>query len=74
MVNNPAILLLLTKPHLQGRQALITYIIEAISQLLEIGAKVSLQPLMEEDYEGLTQVYSLACEATEEDSKISPLS
>ncbi|KAJ5981906.1 hypothetical protein N7451_012006 [Penicillium sp. IBT 35674x] len=39
VVNNPAVLLSLAKPHLQGGQALITLITEAINQLSEMGAK-----------------------------------
>ena len=46
VVNNPAVLLSLAKPHLQGGQALIARITEAIGQLSESGAKVSLTPRM----------------------------
>ena len=38
-VNNPAVLLSLAKPHLQGGQGLIIQITEAIDRLWEMGAK-----------------------------------
>ncbi|KAJ5849263.1 hypothetical protein N7534_007952 [Penicillium rubens] len=64
VVNNPAVLLSLAKPHLQGGQALITLITEEIIQLSEMGAKVNLQPPTEEDNEHTARTHSLAREAT----------
>ena len=49
VVNNPAVLFSLAKPHLQGGQALITFITEGINQLSEMGAKVNLQPPTEDN-------------------------
>ncbi|KAJ5091031.1 hypothetical protein N7532_009715 [Penicillium argentinense] len=66
VVSNPAVLLSLAKPHLQGGQALITRITNTIDQLLEMGTKVSLQPPTDEDRENTTRTHTLAREATEE--------
>ncbi|KAJ5111625.1 hypothetical protein N7532_002160 [Penicillium argentinense] len=66
VVSNPAVLLSLAKPHLQGGQALITRITNTIGQLLEMGTKVSLQPPIDEDRENTTRTHTLAREATEE--------
>ena len=60
----PAVLLSLTKPQLQGGHALITWVTEAISQLSEMGAKVSLTPPADEDRETTTRAYTLARKAT----------
>jgi hypothetical protein len=72
VVSNPAVLLSLAKPHLQGGQALITRITDAVGQLLEMGAKVSLQPPTDEDRENTTRAHTLACEATEENCEVNP--
>ena len=72
VVNNPAVLLSLEKSHLQGGQALITQITEAISQLSETGAKVSLKPPTDEDREITTRTHTLAREATEVNSEVNP--
>ncbi|KAJ5283460.1 hypothetical protein N7505_001440 [Penicillium chrysogenum] len=72
VVNNPAVLLSLAKPHLQGGQALITLITEEIIQLSEMGAKVNLQPPTEEDNEHTARTHSLAREATVENSEVNP--
>jgi hypothetical protein len=63
-VSNPAVLLSLAKPHLQGGQALITRITDVVGQLLDMGAKVNLQPPTDEDRENTTRTYTLAREAT----------
>lgn len=65
VVSNPAVLLSLAKSHLQGGQALITRITDVVSQLLDMGAKVSLQPPTDEDRENTTRAHTLAREATE---------
>ncbi|KAJ5215587.1 uncharacterized protein N7498_001994 [Penicillium cinerascens] len=72
VVNNPAVLLSLAKPHLQGGQALITQITEAIYRLAEMGAKVSLKPPIAEDCENTTRAHTLARKATEVNSDVSP--
>ena len=72
VVNNPAILLSLAKPRLQGGQALITQITEALNQLLEMGAKVSLKPPTDEDSENTTRAHTLARKATEVNSEVNP--
>jgi hypothetical protein len=64
VVSNPAVLLSLAKPHLQGGQALITRITDVVGQLLDMGAKVNLQPPTDEDRENTTRTYTLAREAT----------
>ena len=70
VVNNPAVLLSLAKPHLQGGQVLITRITEAINQLVEVGAKVNLQPPTEEDGGNTARAHSLAREATMENREV----
>ncbi|KAJ5300187.1 hypothetical protein N7508_007430 [Penicillium antarcticum] len=72
VVSNPAVLLSLAKPHLQGGQALIIRITDAVGQLLEMGAKVSLQPPTDEDRENTTRAHTLAREATEENCEVNP--
>jgi hypothetical protein len=72
VANKPAVLLSLAKPHLQGGQALIIRITGAISQLLEMGAKVSLKPSTDEDHNNTTQVHTLTCKATEKNSEVNP--
>lgn len=72
VVNNPAVLLSLAKPFLQGGQALITLITEEINQLSEMGAKVNLGPPTEEDNEHTARTHNLAREATVENSEVNP--
>jgi hypothetical protein len=72
VVNNPAVLLSLAKPHLQGGQALVTRITEEINQLSEMGATVNLQPPTEEDNEHTARAHSLARQATVENSEVNP--
>ena len=72
VVNNAAVLLSLAKPRLQGGQALITQITEALNQLLEMGAKVSLKPPTDEDSENTTRAHTLARKATEVNSEVNP--
>ncbi|CAI7656797.1 unnamed protein product, partial [Penicillium palitans] len=70
VLNNPAVLFSLEKPHLQGGQALIILITEEIIQLSKMGAKVNLQPPTEEDNEHTARTHSLAREATVENSEV----
>lgn len=70
VVSNPAVLLSLAKPHLQGGYALITRITDVVGQLLDMGAKVNLQPPTDEDRENTTRTYTLAREATEESCEV----
>ena len=70
VVNNPAVLRSLAKPHLQGGQALITQITEAITRLTEMGAKVKLRPPTEADNENTGRAHTLAREATRENSEV----
>jgi hypothetical protein len=72
VVNNPAVLLSLAKPHLQGGQALITQITETIYRLAEMGAKVSLKPPIAEDCENTTRAHTLARKATEVNNDVNP--
>jgi hypothetical protein len=72
VMNNLAVLLSLAKPHLQGGQALITLITEEINKLSEMGAKVNLRPPAEQDKEHTARTYSLAREATVENSEAKP--
>lgn len=72
VVNNPAVLLSLAKPHLQGGQALITQITEAITRLAEMGAKVHLRPPTEADCEYTARAHTLARNATEVNSEVNP--
>ncbi|KAJ5240479.1 uncharacterized protein N7469_002070 [Penicillium citrinum] len=72
VVSNPAVLLSLAQPHLQGGQALITRITDLVGQLLEMGAKVSLQPPTDEDRENTTRAHTFAREATEENCEVNP--
>lgn len=72
LVNKPAVLLSLAKPHLQGGQALITLVTEEIIQLSEMGARVNLQPPTEVDNEHTARRHSLAREATVESSEVNP--
>ncbi|KAJ5288337.1 hypothetical protein N7508_011112 [Penicillium antarcticum] len=72
VVNNPAVLLSLAKPRLQGGQALITQITEALNQLLEMGAKVSLKPPTDKDCEKTTRAHTLARKAAEVNSEVNP--
>ncbi|KAI9036908.1 uncharacterized protein KD926_001223 [Aspergillus affinis] len=72
VVNNPAVLLSLAQPHLQGGQALVTRITEAISQLLETGVRVSLKPPIAEDHESTTRAHTLARAATEAHNEVNP--
>jgi hypothetical protein len=72
VVNNPAVLLSLAKPHLQGGQALITQITEATNRLAEMGAKVNLRPPTEAGDENSARACSLAREATTENNQFNP--
>ncbi|KAF9882998.1 hypothetical protein FE257_004338, partial [Aspergillus nanangensis] len=72
VVNNPAVLLSLAQPHLQGGQALITRITEATSQLLETGVRMSLKPPTADDQESTTRAYALARAATGVHSEVNP--
>ncbi|KAJ5085459.1 hypothetical protein N7532_010230 [Penicillium argentinense] len=72
VVNNLAVLLSLAKPHLQGGQALITHITEAINRLSAKGAKVNLRPPTEADGENTARAHTLAREATEENNQVNP--
>jgi hypothetical protein len=72
VVNKPAVLLSLAKPHLQGGQGLIIQTTEAISQLSEMGVKVSLKPPTDEDREITTRAHTLARKATEVNSEVNP--
>ncbi|KAJ6103666.1 hypothetical protein N7486_003888 [Penicillium sp. IBT 16267x] len=64
VVDNPAVLLSLAKPHLQGGQALVGQITEAITRLSEMGAKVNLRPPTGIDRENTARAHTLAREAT----------
>ncbi|KAJ5267935.1 hypothetical protein N7478_001488 [Penicillium angulare] len=55
VVNHPAVLLCLAKPHLQSGQVLIVQITETIRQLTEAGVKVSLKAPTDEDQEITTR-------------------
>ena len=70
VVSNPAVLRSLAKPRLQGGQALITQITEAVNGLVEMGAKVSLMPPTDEDSESTTRAHALARNATEVNREI----
>lgn len=72
VISNPAVLPSLAKPHLQGGQALITQITEAINQLGGMGAKVNLRQQTEEDDENTARAHTLAREATAENSNVDP--
>ncbi|KAI2669422.1 hypothetical protein LCP963914a_9931 [Penicillium roqueforti] len=70
VVNHPAVLLSLAKPHLQSGQALIVQITETIRQLMEAGVKVSLKPPTDKDQEITTRTHALARKATEVNSEV----
>jgi hypothetical protein len=72
VVSNPAVLLSLANPHLQGGQALITQITAGTSELPDMDSKINLRPLVEEVEEIATQAHILARDATMENKEIDP--
>jgi hypothetical protein len=72
VVSNPAVLQSLAKPHLQGGQALIAQITEAINRVSEMGSKVNLRPPTADDEEGAARAHSFAREATMEGRETDP--
>jgi hypothetical protein len=72
VVSNSTVLQSLTKQHLQGGQAHITQVTDAIIQLSEMGPKISLRPAREEPGEGMERAHSLAHDATTESREIDP--
>ena len=72
VVNNPAVLLSLAKPHVQGGQALITQITEATNRLAEMGAKVNLRPPTEADDENTARAHALARKQQKRTTKLIP--